>query len=262
MKSSLSVVIITLDEARNLPRCLSSVKDLATEVIVVDSGSRDATSLIATKAGARVIHQPFLGYGRQKQFALEQATGDWILSLDADEWLDEEARRNIADLLSMEGLSQDTAGFRLRCKNFFLGKWIHNGDLASNRKLRLTRRGHGRWGDDEIHESMYLIKGKSQVMDGHILHFPDRDLGHHLRTLDHYTELIAQRDLDTSWLRIWLGMVFEPPLVFLNKYFLQRGILDGRVGFVVSILGAFYFFLRYAKIWQYKKRLDMASPDP
>jgi len=247
--ASLSVVLITLNEEANLPRCLESLKGLADNVLVVDSGSIDATVAIAREAGGRVIQRAFTGYGEQKQFALEQARGDWLLCLDADEWLDPRARDAIAMLL-LELPPESVCGFRLRRRCRYLGRWLHFGLWSGERKLRLVRRGCARWSGDTVHESLKLETGRWRDLPGYMLHEPYRDLSHQLRKIDRYTDLIAERDVNLSGYRIWFGMLLEPPLVFLHAYLLRLGFLDGRQGFLAAATHAFYFFLRYAKIRQ------------
>jgi glycosyltransferase involved in cell wall biosynthesis len=246
---TLALVVITRNEEANIGRCLASVSGLAQQVIVVDSGSTDRTREIAVAAGAEVSTEEFLGYGRQKQLAMEKAGCDWLLFLDADEWLDEEARNAIGTALRA-GPPGDVSGFRLRMRTFYLGGWAEHALWLTEPKLRLVRRGSARWKPDVVHESLELTRGRSRSIKGRILHFPYRDLGHQLQKIDRYTELISVRDRDVPAARVWFGMTLEPPLVFLHKYILQLGFLDGRRGFLGASLMALYFFVRYAKIWE------------
>ncbi len=256
---TLALVVITRNEEANIGRCLASVSGLAQEMIVVDAGSTDRTREIAEAAGAEFFTQEFLGYGRQKQLALEKAGCDWLLFLDADEWLDEEARNAIRATLRA-GPPEDVTGFRLRMRTFYLGGWAEHGAFRTDPKLRLVQRGCARWKPDVVHESLELTRGRSRPVPGRILHFPYRDLSHHLQKIDRYTEIIAVRDQETPAPRVWFGMVVEPPLVFLHKYVLQLGFLDGLRGFLGAGFMAFYFFVRYAKIWQ--RRHDCLEPRP
>ena len=246
---TLAVVVITQNEEANLGRCLESVSGLVHEMVVVDSGSTDRTREIAEAAGAKVWTRAFPGYGPQKQFALETAGCDWLLFLDADEWLDDEARKAIAAALRAHPPVSVT-GFRLRRRTLYLGRWVDHGRWLNEPKLRLVRRGSARWNQDVVHEALELTSGRSKSIRGRILHFPYRDLSHQLLMIDRYTEIISVRDEDTLAPRVWFGMTVEPPLVFLHKYVLQLGFLDGLRGFLGASLMAFYFFLRYAKIWQ------------
>ena len=246
---TLALVVITRNEETNIGRCLASVSGLAHEMVVVDSGSTDRTREIAETAGAEVFTQEFLGYGRQKQLALEKADCDWLLFLDADEWLDDEALSAIRAALHARP-PEDVTGFRLRMRTSYLGGWAEHGVWRTEPKLRLVRRGFARWKPDVVHESLELTSGRSRSIHGRILHLPYRDLSHHLQKIDRYTEIISVRDQDTPAARVWFGMTLEPPLVFLHKYVLQLGFLDGLRGFLGASLMAFYFFVRYAKIWR------------
>ncbi|MFN7986458.1 MAG: glycosyltransferase family 2 protein [Thermoanaerobaculia bacterium] len=259
--SSLALVVITRDEEANIGRCLASVSGLARQIVVVDSGSTDRTREIAEAAGAEVFTQEFLGYGRQKQLALEKAGCDWLLSLDADEWLDEEARGAIRAALEARP-PEDVAGFRLRMRTFYLGGWAEHSRWLCEPKLRLVRRGSARCRPDVVHESLELTSGRSPLLRGRILHAPYRDLGHQLEKIDRYTAAIAVRDQDTPWPRVWFGMTLEPPLVFLHKYVLQLGFLDGVRGFLGASLMAFYFFVRYARIWERRNGREGPRPGP
>ncbi len=244
---TLALVVIALNEEANIGRCLASASGLARQIVVVDSGSTDRTREIAEAAGAEVCIQKFLGYGPQKQFAMERARCDWLLFLDADEWLDDEARNAIKATLQRPA-GDAVTGFRLRMSTLYLGRWMRHAAWLHEWKLRLVRRGCGRWKPDVVHEALELTSGRCEPLPGRILHQPYRDLSDQLRTIDRYTGIISVRDRHTPLARIWFGMVFEPPLVFLHKYFLQLGFLDGVQGFLGASLMAFYFFLRYARI--------------
>ncbi len=246
---TLALVVISLNADAHIARCLGSVAGLAHQSIVVDSGSTDRTRDIAASAGATVMTHPFAGYGAQKQFALAQATTDWILCLDADEWLDEEARHAIAAALAA-GPDSSVTGYRLRMRTNYLGHWMDRCAWLSEWKLRLVRRGAARWTPDVVHEHLEVSHGHVQALSGRILHTPYRDLADELRKINHYTEIIAARDLAMTSPRIWFGMLAEPPLVFLHKYFVQGGVLDGLAGLIAACQMSASFFLRHAKIWR------------
>jgi glycosyltransferase involved in cell wall biosynthesis len=251
VRSGLSVCIITLNEEDNLPRCLRSVCDLAEQIVVVDSLSRDGTRKIAAEAGAEVYVKKFLGYVTQKQFALEKARCEWVLSLDADEWLDEQARENVKMVLKnppVEGIE----GFQLRREAFYLGKWVRHGVFSSDWKTRLFRRGKARWVGSYVHEGLH-VSGKTKRLGGRLLHYPARNLSNQVATFDHWTDLILKREEKVSCARALFGMILEPPLVFLHRFFIQMGFLEGIPGFISCFMLSFYFFLRYAKIWEKNK---------
>ncbi len=247
--STLALVVIALNEEANIGRCLGSVSWLASQIVVVDSGSSDRTREIAEAAGAEVWTQEFLGYGPQKQFAMEKASCDWLLFLDADEWLDDDAKNAIRTALEKPP-NADVTGFRFRMSTFYLGRWMKHAGWLREWKLRLVRRGSARWKPDVVHESLQLTLGRFEPLPGKILHVPYRDLSDQLRKIDRYTEIISERDRDTPLPRVWFGMLFEPPLVFLQKYVLQLGFLDGAPGFIGAGHTACDLFLRYPCIWQ------------
>jgi len=248
---SVALVVITFNEESVLGRCLESASGIASRIIVVDSGSTDRTREIAGASGADVRERVFDGYGRQKQFALELADTDWALCLDADEWLDDEAQQAIRSALAQPP-PPDVTGFRLQMRTRYLGRWMRHSRWLSRSKLRLVRRGAARWKDDVVHEGLELMSGRAGNLRGRILHEPYEDLGDELRKIDRYTALIADRDRHTPLVRVLLGMTIEPPLVFVHKYLLELGILDGLRGFIASCMTALYFFVRYARIWQRK----------
>ncbi|MCD4751211.1 MAG: glycosyltransferase family 2 protein [Thermoanaerobaculales bacterium] len=244
----LSLCVITLNEEANLKRCLRSVKGLADEIVVVDSMSTDRTRDIAASAGARVVEQEFLGHVKQKQLALDLATGDWVLSLDADEWLDQDLRSSIAAALS-EGAPEDVAGFELNRQVFYLGRWIHHSGWAPEWKLRLVRRVRAKWTGYDPHDRLE-VEGRTARLDGRLRHHPHDDLADHLSTINRYTDIIVSHWPQTSRFRMMLGLFVEPPLVFFQKYLLQGGFRDGIRGLIISVMTAFYFFLRHAKLWE------------
>lgn len=244
--SKLSVCIITLNEERDLPRCLQSVKGIAGQIVVVDSGSIDRTRKIAVASGAELWTEPFRGHVAQKQLALEKATGDWVLCLDADEWLDEALHRAIAEVLSRS--SNETNGYFVRRQSRYLGRWLKHGPWSCEWKLRLVRRLGARWTGMDPHDRLEC-SGPQRRLPGCLCHVPYESLSEHLRKINEYTDLVARRSRGTSLLRL----VGEPPLTFLKMYFLQRGLRDGFPGLVAALLSSFYVFLLHAK--RYEKRL-------
>jgi glycosyltransferase involved in cell wall biosynthesis len=244
---SLSVCVITRNEEANLGRCLASLSGLADEIVVVDSLSTDRTCDIAAAAGARVFRRPFPGYVAQRTFATEQATGDWVLFIDADEWLDADLRKGIRDLLA-RGSESVSAAYRLKRRMFYLGRWLRYYDPA-DWKVRLVRRGTGRWvgcGPHDLHERL-AVDGPTARMPGVLCHYPHKDLSDHLLRIDEFTTILARTPPGRA--RILFGMFLEPGLAFLKRYVLHGAFLDGVPGLVVAFMDAVYFFTRYAKAW-------------
>lgn len=253
----LSVCIITFNEEDNLPRCLASVRDLASEIVVVDSASTDATRTIAAEAGARVVEQEFLGHVRQKQLALEQAGEDWVLSLDADEWLDDELAAAVRRVVE-NGATDGPDGYEVNRRTHYLGAWIDHCGWSPEWRLRLVRRGRGRWSGNDPHDHL-AVPGAVARLDGRLQHRPYRDLAHHLEKVNRYTDTMSRLRHEAgdraSLAKLWL----RPPARFLRMYVLRAGFLDGWRGFVVSGIGAFYVFLKYAKLRE-RARVDGEAP--
>jgi len=242
------VCVITLNEEATLERCLRSVDGLADEIIVVDSGSTDRTCGIAVAAGARVVEQAFLGHIKQKQVALDLARGHWVLSLDADEWLDEDLRSSVEAALGAEA-PEDLAGYEFNRQPFYLGRWIDHSGWTPEWKVRLVRRIRARWTGYDPHDRLE-VDGRTARLPGRLRHEPYEGVADHLDTINNYTDIIAGHWPQTFRFRIMLGLFVEPPLVFLQKFFLQGGFRDGIRGLIISVMTAFYFFVRHAKLWE------------
>ena len=248
---SLSVVIITFNEEANLERTLSSVAWAADEVIIVDSGSTDRTREIAESFHAQFFVEPWKGFAAQKNSALDKAAGDWILSLDADE----EVEPALADeIKSVLAANPSVAGFWIPRKNFFLGRWIKHGGFYPDPKLRLFRRGRGKFEDRLVHEDIHL-EDSSGRLHYNLLHHAYPTLENYLDHLNRYSSLgakmaNARRSSDFSVMDI----VIRPKLTFLYNYVLRGGFLDGREGLLVHLYHAGYVSWKYAKAWEMARR--------
>jgi glycosyltransferase involved in cell wall biosynthesis len=242
-RASLSVCVITLDEEACLPRCLESVRGLAAQVVVVDSGSRDRTREVARAAGAEVTMRAMTGYATQKNEAFARARGDWVLGLDADEWLDDELRAELAALLARPP-DQGPGGYRMRRRALYLGRPLRGTHASREWKLRLVRRGEGRWvgaGDLEVHERL-AVEGAVGTLRGRLLHEPFRDLAEHAEKCVRYARAVPT----AGRARSVFGVTLEPPLVLLKELVLLGGWRDGMRGLVHASMTASYFFLRGA----------------
>ena len=239
-----SVIVITLNEASNIDACLASVA-WADDVLVVDSGSTDATVDIARARGARVIQRDWPGYSAQKNFAATEARHDWILSVDADERVTPE----LADEVQRTVAAQPAAaGYRIPRVTFHLGRWIRTTDWYPDYQLRLYHRGRASWRPKPVHESV-AADGAVEHLSGELQHFAYRDLSHHFATMERYTTLAAEEMRGAGRSASIVDLVFHPPLAFLRNYLLKRGFADGTVGFVISAMNAYYVFLKFAKLW-------------
>lgn len=243
----LSVCIITYNEAENLPRCLASVA-FADDIVVVDSQSTDRTVDIARQAGCRVISQMFLGYAAQKNFALSHAAHQWVLCLDADEWLRSEAEAPIRSALAMR--APDVAGYTLKRHTYYLGDWVNHGGWWPEYKIRLFDRQRGQWCGDALHEGVRVV-GRVAHLEVEIGHRSYRDIAHHLSKLNTYTTTMARDLHERGAARVGMGTLVCHPLArFCRMFLLQGGWQEGLRGFIIASIGAFYVFAKYAKLWE------------
>ena len=242
----LTVAVIAKNEADRIGRLLETVH-FADEVLVVDSGSSDRTPEICRNAGAEVVVHEWEGYARQKQFALEQARGEWILNLDADEALSEDSQAEI--LAALESASSEVAGFSMPRLSRYLGRWIRHGGWYPDRKVRLVRRGCGLWLGEGIHEKLE-VSGRVQQLEKPILHYVYRDIADQVETINRFSAVAANHSgklgsrLDLLW-----GVVHALGK-FLECAIWKLGLLDGMPGLVIAVNSSFYVFLRHAKSWE------------
>jgi glycosyltransferase involved in cell wall biosynthesis len=270
----LSVVIITHNEEANLGRTLQSVQPLVSgdqgEIIVVDSGSTDKTVGIAESYGAKVFVEPWKGYAAQKNSAIDKATGDWILSLDADESLEPQLAELLAGhsqpppsspaewCLTMALAGKATAspqslgepvGFWFPRKNFFLGRWIRHGGFWPDRKLRLFLRGKGRVKDAPVHETIQ-VEGRTLTVQPAILHHSYPTLSEYIDHMNRYSSLGAQMAAAKAQQGSLTNIVLRPFFTFIYNYFFRLGFLDGREGLLLHLYHAVYVSWKYAKLWE------------
>jgi len=247
----LSVVVIAQDESAHIQDCLKSAS-FAEEAIVLDGGSQDDTVALAEACGARVETQAFHGWIAQKNAALALASHDWVLSLDADERVSPELAEEIKQLFrapdgSYSAEAPACQGYDMPRRAFHLGKWIRGGGWYPDRKLRLFRRSKGKWGGRDPHDKL-MLEGSLGALHGDLLHYPYRDLRHHLEKMERYTDTAAARLHEDGRRGAWYRRYLQPPLGFLKAYLLQAGFRDGRVGLRLALLHARYEWLRYSKL--------------
>ncbi len=242
-----SATLITYNEERNIAEALQSVS-WANEIIVVDSGSSDATLAICRQFTDRIFHREWTGYVDQKNYAVEQARHDWIFSIDADERSSPELTLEIQEL-ARSGFG--AAGYRIPRAAFFMGRWIRHGDWYPDHQLRLFDRKCGKWEGGRVHESV-KINGNPQYLRGEIYHFTYRSLSDYLRRLEIYSNLAAVDYQQQGRSATFFKVFANPIAVFLKAYLLKRGFLDGTPGFAVAFLGAVSVFFKYAKLYELK----------
>ena len=247
MPSPLSVVVITLNAAAQLPDCLASVA-FADEVLVVDAGSSDGTPEIAARFGARVLAQPWLGFGRQKQVAAEQAAHDWVLSLDADERVSPELAASVVRAMQ----APEAPVYRMARCNRFMGRWLRHGEGYPDWSARLYDRRQARWSDDVVHEKL-LYTATPGVLEGDLRHESAEDLGRYMEKQNRYTGLAAQALHEKGRSAGVIELVLSPLVRFLKFYFLRLGFLDGVPGLVHISIGCMNSFMKYAKLMELRK---------
>jgi len=251
--AGLTVTVITLNEAANIEDCLASVA-WADEIVVVDSGSTDGTPDLARAKGARVIVRGWPGYSAQKNFAAGEGTHDWILSVDADERITPELAAEIQATLVRDPAE---AGFRIPRVTWHLGKWIRTTDWYPDYQLRLYNRTRGTWPQRRVHESVSATNGPVGQLRGELQHFAYRDVSHHFQTMDRYTTLAAE-DMQAQGRQAGLfDLTVHPWAAFMRNYFLRRGFMDGTAGFIISVMNAYYVFLKFAKL----RAAQSSAPD-
>lgn len=244
---SLSVTIVTLNEEKNIARALSSVK-WADDILVVDSGSTDATISIATSLGARVVTQKWLGYGAQKNFAQNLAKHDWVLNLDADEEVSPELGEEIRMALQN---NNSAVGFSMPRKTWYLGRWILNGGWYPNRIVRLVNRHYAKWSEPAVHEAL-MVQGETVPLKTDLLHYTFQSITDQIETNLCFSRL-GYHDLLKKGATASLVKLFAKPIgKFIETYVLKKGFLDGVPGFIISVNAAHSIFLKYAYFFESK----------
>jgi glycosyltransferase involved in cell wall biosynthesis len=248
---SLSVIIITKNEERHIAECLASVS-FADEVIVLDSGSTDRTCQIARELGARVHEtHDWPGFGPQKNRALSLATGDWVLSIDADERVTPELAQCISQTLA----NPRHQAYKIARLSNFCGRWIRHSGWWPDHVIRLFRRGSARFSDAAIHEKV-LPDGSVGILDAHFLHYPYADLDALIAKVNRYST-DAARMMHARGKRSSLPAVIGHSVwTFVRIYFFRRGFLDGREGFVLAAVAAAGSFFRYSKLMYLGKHVS------
>lgn len=240
----LSVVIITHNEERNIGRCLVSVKEIADDIVVVDSYSTDRTEAIVREHGARFIQHTFDGHIQQKNWAITQAAHPFILSLDADEALDDRLRNSIAR--AKEGSAD---GHTMNRLTNYCGSWIRHGGWYPDVKLRLWDSRKGRWAGTNPHDRYEMDPAARIVhLAGDILHYSYYAVADHYKQVDYFTTIaakaLAAEGRRADFVKLWISPVAK----FLGSYIVQLGFLDGRHGFTIARISAYATRLKYIKL--------------
>ena len=247
----LSVALITLNEEANLSRTLDSLMPLVSdgkgEIIVVDSGSTDRTVEIARSYGARTFVEPWKGFAAQKNSAMEKASGDWVLQLDADETLEPALAEEIDVAIQQNSAA---IGFSIPRKNFFLGRWIKHGGFYPDPKLRLVRRGAGKFEEYGAHPTI-KVNGPTGRLKHALIHNAYPTLRGYIDHMNSYSSSGAEVAVAKGHRGFNLiDIVLRPKLTFLYNYIFRLGFLDGREGFLLHFYHAIYVSWKYAKAWE------------
>ena len=254
MPPKLSVAIITLNEEANIRRTLESVK-WADEIVVVDSGSTDETVKISREYTDRVIHQEWLGFARQKNLAIDRTSGDWVLSLDADEPVEPSLAEEIRRIIAAPGACD---GYRIPRKTFFLGKQVRYGGWYPDYNLRLFKKGSGRFEDRAVHEAI-KVNGSVGHTEHALEHYAYPDLTSYMDSINRYSSLAVEVMTEqgiAGYKTGWMNMAFRPVFTFLLRYVVRLGFLDGKRGLILNLFHAYYVFAKYAKAWERKAAIS------
>jgi glycosyltransferase involved in cell wall biosynthesis len=230
-------------------RCLDSLH-WVDEIIVVDSHSTDGTTEICLEYTDKVFHHPFQGFGALRNLAITHAAHNWIFSLDTDEWATPEIQREIEGLLVRDPPAQ---AYFVPRRNYFLGRWIkYCGWYPDYRQPQLFHKAHMRYREDLVHEG-FDVKGQTGFLQSHVEQIPFRTLDQYFEKMDRYSTLRA-RMMHSEGRRFRAHQLFSHPLfTFIKMFVLRRGVLDRKPGLILSILYAYYAFVKYAKLWELQK---------
>ncbi len=247
MNLKLSVFIIAFNEERIIEECLKKLY-WVDEIIVVDSGSTDNTVAICEKYNAKIFYKKFNGYGEQKQFALDQTSNDWVLSLDADEVLTDSLINEIR--LNLEFNQEESFGFYLKSRMVFLGKIFNYGNESNRNILRLFNKTHGNFSPITVHEEI-LVQGKTKILKSHYLHFSYSSIKAYISKLNQYTQLGAANKFANNKKYSFFSIIIKTIFEFIKKYFFELNFLNGKSGFHWSLLSAFSTYVKCIKTNEY-----------
>ncbi|OPY84127.1 MAG: Glycosyl transferase family 2 [Smithella sp. PtaU1.Bin162] len=249
-KVPLSVAIITKNEEENLRACLQSVA-FSGQIVVVDSGSTDATLQIAAEFESDIYREAWHGFGPQKQLAIDKCREPWILVLDADERIPPETAEVIKKIVTGQGIKE--AGFSLPRKNYFQGRWIKHAGWWPDRIVRLFRRGSGRMTEASVHEAVE-VKGLIGALDVPIEHFTESRLSKIIQKIDKYSTLGAEDAFKEGKRSSPCSAFFRAFFTFLQDYVLRGGVLDGMPGLTLAVTDSVNKFFKYAKLAELSRK--------
>jgi glycosyltransferase involved in cell wall biosynthesis len=252
-REPLSAVLITRNAAAVLEPCLDSLA-FADEVVIVDSSSTDNTVELAKREGARVVHKEWLGFGRQKQFAVEQASHDWVLCLDADERVSPELAQSIESALA----APVSPVYRMARRNRFLGRWLSHGEGYPDWSPRLFNRLKARWSDDLVHEKV-LFAVTPGTLEGDLMHDSSDDLSAYLERQNRYTTLAARQAFEEGRSASLARLFLSPVVRFFKFYVMRLGFLDGVPGLLHISIGCINSYMKYMKLIELRQSEKQAA---
>jgi len=252
-----SAVVITFNEEKNIRRCLESIAGIADEIIIVDSLSTDRTKQICSEFNVRFIEQPFLGYIEQKNFAMGLANHDYVLSLDADEALDESLQQSI---LAEREKSFPADGYQMNRLSSFCGQWIRHGTWYPDKKLRLLNRKKGQWGGVNPHDKIVMQEGSEvRHLKGDILHYTYESIEEIILQTNRFTNIQAQEMFNRGKKSNVIKLVVNPLMAFVSGYFLKLGFLDGYNGFIIARQASYSTLIKYSKLLHLQRKANRAE---
>jgi glycosyltransferase involved in cell wall biosynthesis len=250
----ISAVIITYNEERNIERCLTSLQGVVDEIVVVDSFSKDRTEAICNSFSTRFLQHAFEGHIQQKNYAIDCATYDWVLSLDADEALTETLRKSILAVKN----KPEYVGYSLNRLTNYCGHWVKYCGWYPDTKMRLIDRRHARWQGVNPHDRMEMNAGEPVgFLTGDLLHYSYYTKEDHLKQIEYFGDIAAReqfkRGVRSNWLKIGVKVFFQ----FIKSFFIKRGFLDGTTGFTISRLSAYATYRKYVKLLNLQKQHEV-----
>jgi glycosyltransferase involved in cell wall biosynthesis len=244
----ISAVIITLNEEQNIARCIQSVKEIANEILVVDSFSTDKTKEICNELGVRFMENKFEGFIEQQNFAIAQATNNIVLSIDADEAVSDELKKSI--LKVKDNWAAD--GYTFNRLTSYCSKWVYTCGWYPDKKLRLYDRSKGKWDGNNPHYSMKLVPGSKILhLEGDLLHYTYKTIHDHINTTIRYSDIMAKDLIKKGKKSSTFRILFSPLFKFIKLYFIKKGFLAGWTGLVISLTSSYGTFLKYYLVRYY-----------
>jgi glycosyltransferase involved in cell wall biosynthesis len=247
----LSAVIITFNEERNIDRCLKSLQGVADEIVVIDSFSKDKTEEICKSYGVQFIQNPFDGHIQQKNFAIQAASNDWILSLDADEALTAELQESILKVKE----NQLFKGYKFNRLTNYCGHWVRYCGWYPDAKIRLINRNFGKWEGVNPHDRLDLAENeKPGFLEGDLLHYSYYTKEDHLKQIEYFGDIAAKESFEKGNRSNWFKISIKTTSQFIKSFIIKQGFRDGKTGFTISRLSAYATYRKYLKLLNLQKQ--------